>query len=165
MVVRGAPAIGVSAAYGIALGAKHTKAKTSRRICPRVRPHLRPPRRHPPHRRQSLLGHRPHEGPLRQSARLRRNPRPGPGKAPRRSPRHVRGRHRRLQNHGRIRRRLAAPRRRRAHPLQRRSPRHLRLRNRSRRHPLRRRAGQAASTSSPTKPAPSCRARASPPGN
>jgi methylthioribose-1-phosphate isomerase len=28
MVVRGAPAIGVSAAYGIALGAKQTKAKT-----------------------------------------------------------------------------------------------------------------------------------------
>jgi methylthioribose-1-phosphate isomerase len=28
MVVRGAPAIGVSAAYGIALGAKHTKTKT-----------------------------------------------------------------------------------------------------------------------------------------
>ena len=29
MVVRGAPAIGVSAAYGIALGARKTKAKTT----------------------------------------------------------------------------------------------------------------------------------------
>jgi methylthioribose-1-phosphate isomerase len=34
MVVRGAPAIGVSAAYGIALGAKTTKAKTSQEFAP-----------------------------------------------------------------------------------------------------------------------------------
>jgi len=34
MVVRGAPAIGVSAAYGIALGAKHTKAKTAAEFAP-----------------------------------------------------------------------------------------------------------------------------------
>ncbi len=34
MVVRGAPAIGVSAAYGIALGAKHTKAKTTGEFAP-----------------------------------------------------------------------------------------------------------------------------------
>src|ERR1700727_2944957 len=43
MVVRGAPAIGVSAAYGIALGAKNTKATTAQqfaeefyRICDRL---------------------------------------------------------------------------------------------------------------------------------
>ena len=30
MVVRGAPAIGVSAAYGVALGAKNTKANSHR---------------------------------------------------------------------------------------------------------------------------------------
>src|ERR1019366_8223975 len=34
MVVRGAPAIGVSAAYGIALGAKHTKARTAAEFAP-----------------------------------------------------------------------------------------------------------------------------------
>jgi methylthioribose-1-phosphate isomerase len=34
MVVRGAPAIGVSAAYGIALGARHTKAKTAEQFAP-----------------------------------------------------------------------------------------------------------------------------------
>src|SRR5580698_10205908 len=34
MVVRGAPAIGVSAAYGVALGAKHTKAKTAAEFAP-----------------------------------------------------------------------------------------------------------------------------------
>ena len=34
MVVRGAPAIGVSAAYGIALGAKSTKAKTAQEFAP-----------------------------------------------------------------------------------------------------------------------------------
>ena len=35
MVVRGAPAIGVSAAYGIALGAKQTRPRR-RRVCARV---------------------------------------------------------------------------------------------------------------------------------
>ena len=34
MVVRGAPAIGVSAAYGIALGAQHSKAKTAAEFAP-----------------------------------------------------------------------------------------------------------------------------------
>ncbi len=34
MVVRGAPAIGVSAAYGVALGAMHTKAKTAEQFAP-----------------------------------------------------------------------------------------------------------------------------------
>jgi methylthioribose-1-phosphate isomerase len=34
MVVRGAPAIGVSAAYGIALGAKNTKTKTAQEFAP-----------------------------------------------------------------------------------------------------------------------------------
>src|SRR5271169_4989726 len=34
MVVRGAPAIGVSAAYGIALGARQTKAKTPEEFAP-----------------------------------------------------------------------------------------------------------------------------------
>ncbi len=34
MVVRGAPAIGVSAAYGVALGAKNTKATTTREFAP-----------------------------------------------------------------------------------------------------------------------------------
>ena len=34
MVVRGAPAIGVSAAYGIALGAMHTKADTAQEFAP-----------------------------------------------------------------------------------------------------------------------------------
>ena len=34
MVVRGAPAIGVSAAYGVALGAKQTKAKTAAEFAP-----------------------------------------------------------------------------------------------------------------------------------
>jgi methylthioribose-1-phosphate isomerase len=34
MVVRGAPAIGVSAAYGVALGAKNTKARTAQEFAP-----------------------------------------------------------------------------------------------------------------------------------
>src|ERR1017187_3479249 len=36
MVVRGAPAIGVSAAYGIALGAKESKAATVREFAPEL---------------------------------------------------------------------------------------------------------------------------------
>ena len=69
-------------------------------------------------------------------------------------------------------RRMGAPRRlpaaqirRRPHPLQRGSPRHLRLRHRAWRHPLRRRTGQQLSTSMLTKPAPSSRARVSPRGS
>src|SRR5580700_3166918 len=34
MVVRGAPAIGVSAAYGVVLGAKNTKARTAQEFAP-----------------------------------------------------------------------------------------------------------------------------------
>jgi hypothetical protein len=62
MVVRGAPAIGVSAAYGIALGAKHTKAgrpplslRRSSSASARAWPHAA-------HGGESVLGHRPHEG-------------------------------------------------------------------------------------------------------
>ena len=60
MVVRGAPAIGVSAAMGVALGARpvhgHRRA-SARGRGPR---HLRDARRHPAHRRQPVLGHRAH---------------------------------------------------------------------------------------------------------
>ena len=77
MVVRGAPAIGVSAAYGVALGAKQTKAKTAGGVCAGVRAHLRAPGLNPPHGRQSFLGHRPHEGAFRD---------PGLGRASRRNP-------------------------------------------------------------------------------
>ena len=108
MVVRGAPAIGVSAAYGIALGAMRTKADTTQefapefeRICAR------------------LAGTRPTAVNLfwaidrmkRLFASLLAAQRPSTevkAEIPGRSPRHVRGRHRRLQDHGRIRRRAAA---------------------------------------------------------
>ena len=66
MVVRGAPAIGVSAAYGIALGAISRPRPTPRRVCAGVRKHLRAPGRNPAHGRQSVLGHRPHEDALRE---------------------------------------------------------------------------------------------------
>ena len=45
MVVRGAPAIGVSAAYGIALGALQTKADDRAGVCAGVREDLRAPGR------------------------------------------------------------------------------------------------------------------------
>ena len=80
MVVRGAPAIGVSAAYGVALGALRSDAKTRAGVCAGVRQDLRAPGRNPPHGRQSLLGHRPHEARLRSAARLRRDHEAGAGK-------------------------------------------------------------------------------------
>jgi methylthioribose-1-phosphate isomerase len=79
MVVRGAPAIGVSAAYGVALGACAPKPPR-RRSSPRVRAHLRPAGWNAAHRGESVLGHRPHEAALRGAAGRGRNPRPDPGK-------------------------------------------------------------------------------------
>ena len=61
MVVRGAPAIGVAAAMGIALGVKNSKAENAP-TSTRVRPDLR---NHPPdpaHRGEFVLGDPPHDG-------------------------------------------------------------------------------------------------------
>ena len=54
MVIRGAPAIGVAAAMGIALGMQQRRVRraSSKRSAK--------PSAHPPHRRQSVLGHRTH---------------------------------------------------------------------------------------------------------
>ncbi len=70
MIIRGAPAIGVAAAMGVAIGVQHAE-----RSGPRLRggPHLRHARPHTPDRRQSLLGHRPHEAPLHHAARPARS--------------------------------------------------------------------------------------------
>ncbi len=62
MVVRGAPAIGVAAAMGIALGVKNSKAQDRRRTEAGVRTLLRSHRQNPADGGQSLLGHSPHEG-------------------------------------------------------------------------------------------------------
>ena len=66
MIIRGAPAIGVAAAMGVAIGVQHADRCGPR--CPGG-PHLRHARQHASHRRQSLLGHRPHEAPLHRAAR------------------------------------------------------------------------------------------------
>ena len=58
MIIRGAPAIGVAAAMGVALGVLHASAADLdaqvETICDTLAAH-------PPHGRQPLLGHRPHE--------------------------------------------------------------------------------------------------------
>ena len=131
----------------------------------RVRPHLRPPGRNPPHRRQSLLGHRPHEAPLCGPARRRRNSRPNQGKNPRRSPRHVRGRHRRLPDHGRIRRARCCPTKAASSPTATPEPWPPAATAPPWASSAPPSSRASASTSSPTKPVPSCRARASPPGS
>ena len=59
MVIRGAPAIGVAAAMGVALGVLHAAERPAlgRRSSTRSARHWR----HAAHRSQSVLGHRPHE--------------------------------------------------------------------------------------------------------
>ncbi len=69
MVVRGAPAIGVAAAMGIALGMSQTSDKDQARA---LRSHLPSLRRDAADGRESLLGHRPHAPHLR--ARPRTQP-------------------------------------------------------------------------------------------
>ena len=56
MVVRGAPAIGVAAAMGIALGGERRRSQK------RFRPDLRNHPADAPHRRQPFLGDPPHDG-------------------------------------------------------------------------------------------------------
>ena len=60
MVIRGAPAIGVAAAMGIAVGVKNSGAKNALRVAGGIRSHRRDPCQDPAHRRQSVLGHQPH---------------------------------------------------------------------------------------------------------
>ena len=62
MVVRGAPAIGVAAAMGIALGVKNSQSRERRRSQERIRPDLRDHPPDAPYRRQSILGDPPHAG-------------------------------------------------------------------------------------------------------
>jgi hypothetical protein len=93
MVVRGAPAIGVSAAYGVALGALRTKAATVAEFAPefeRICARLAGTR---PDGGQPLLGHRPHEAVLRSTACGGLFDCHSQGKAAGRSARDVRGRH------------------------------------------------------------------------
>ena len=61
MIVRGAPAIGVTAAMGVALAVSQSTAADVAALKPEFEPHLSGPRRNPPHRGEPLLGHPPHE--------------------------------------------------------------------------------------------------------
>ena len=150
MVVRGAPAIGVTAAYGVALGAaRHGDA--ARRASP---PTLR---RHAPDGGQPVLGHRAHEAGAARGAGRRRS------LAARRERIHAEDIAACLASGDTARR--CSPSGARPHPLQRRRAGHRRLRHRARRHPRRRRSAASVLACSPTRPARSCRARASPPGS
>ena len=91
MVIRGAPAIGVAAAMGIALGMQQARFRRS------VRRNLRNPPADASHRGQSVLGHRTH------AARLPSRPRPQPSGDPREAGRRSHpdspGRHRHQRVH------------------------------------------------------------------
>ena len=58
MVIRGAPAIGVAAAMGIALGMRRSKAQGTRQFAVEFNKIVRPDGRHAADRRQSVLGDR-----------------------------------------------------------------------------------------------------------
>ena len=64
MVIRGAPAIGVAAAMGVALGVQHSSATSVEALNAEFRGNLRHARENSPHRRRSFLGPRAHEAPL-----------------------------------------------------------------------------------------------------
>ena len=133
MVVRGAPAIGVAAAMGIALGVKNSKAENGAdlkkefdQICETIR-QTRPTAvnlfwaiRRMTEKFETLR--------IRPIAQIKQV-------ANRRSAAHARRRHRRQSGHGTPRRHAHAIERRRAHPLQCRSASHCRLRHRARRNP------------------------------
>ena len=74
MIIRGAPAIGVAAAMGVAIGVLHADPAD---LDSQVETDLRYPRAHPSDGGQSFLGDRPHEAPVRQPPRAadRRDPR------------------------------------------------------------------------------------------
>ena len=60
MIVRGAPAIGVAAAMGIALGVKHSAAPDIATLAHRIRADLPDHGRNPPYSSKSFLGHPAH---------------------------------------------------------------------------------------------------------
>ena len=103
MVVRGAPAIGVAAAMGIALGMSQTSDSDLARA---LRSHLPALRGDAADRGESLLGHRAHAPRLRARARAQRRGRardPAPGSA-----RDLPRGHRQQPRPGQVRRRAAA---------------------------------------------------------
>ncbi len=65
MVIRGAPAIGVAAAMGVALGVERSSAATLDELRAKFPVHLPDDRRNAPDGRGLVLGHRTHEAPLR----------------------------------------------------------------------------------------------------
>ena len=164
MAIRGAPAIGVAAALGLALGVAH-EPERGRRPARRVERHLRGrwPRRRPD-RGQPLLGHRADAPALRRAGRDGRRDAPRTPCSTRRwrsSAEDVAA----CRRMGDLGAELLPAGGAGAHPLQRRRPGHRRLRHRPRRRALGRAARQAEGASSPTRPGPACRARASPPGS
>ena len=67
MVIRGAPAIGVAAAMGAALGVLHSSGQIARGTPLGVRRNLRSPGQDTPDSRRSFLGARSHEGAFRRA--------------------------------------------------------------------------------------------------
>ena len=161
MVVRGAGAIGATAAYGLAQGARAFRGRDLRAFRRHVDTVYQTLKDRPAHRRRP--GQRHERGPRRHARRRDRRGTTGARAGRRRG---IRQRRRApLRGHRPARREADPQRHARAHPLQRRLAglRGYRQRHRAASMPPRRRAG--SSTSSATKPARAPRAPPSPPGN
>ena len=76
MVVRGAPAIGVAAAMGVALGIKNSSATHDSGAHQRARKHLQNTCSDPADGGQSLLGHRAHAQPVLRAGQTARHHHP-----------------------------------------------------------------------------------------
>ena len=156
MVIRGAPAIGIAAAYGLVLGAMALSAETGRSIDRDFE------RIYEPARADAADGPEPLLGPGADEGGLRAEPGARPAGHPDRPPRGGQGdraRGRRDEPGHRPARPGAPPRRHdRPDPLQRRGarPRPITARRSASSGPPSRRARRSAST--PTRPGPSCRA-------
>ena len=142
MVIRGAPAIGVAAAMGLALGAQRSTATGTRQFVTEFQRLADAAGRHPADRREPVLGDRADEA----GVRGRRPAGESVGELTLRLRREAERIHdedvascRAIGRHGAG---AAARRRARAHPLQRRRARHRRLRHGARRDPRRGRGGQ-----------------------
>ena len=162
MVIRGAPAIGVAAAMGIALGMQRSTPQGTRQFAAEFQKTCDLMAGDAADRGQPVLGDRADEAGVRRG-RAGRATRPTrlPSGSTREAAHDPRRGRRRVPGDRRLGAALVPDGATRAHPLQRRRARDRRLRHGARRHPRARSSRASACACSPTRRGRSCRARGS----